>query len=261
MRGIILAAGRGSRLGGLTDDRPKCLTPLGGRPLLHRQVEALRRAGIDRLLVVGGYHVEQLHDERWTTVTAPYWYRTNMVRSLQTAHSWLRAEDCVVSYGDIVYSSATVRELVRSAAPLAISYDPNWLRLWRRRFDDPLADAENFRRSPGQLLLQIGGHLTTTGEAHGQYMGLLRIGPAGWAEIERLLGSLPAAQADRLDMTTMLQLLVEQGLPIRTVPCVGDWVEVDSASDLALYEQMLRAGELALEQPNSSIGREADFHV
>ena len=48
MRGLILAAGRGSRMGALGDDRPKCLVELDGRPLLDRQIAALRAAASTR---------------------------------------------------------------------------------------------------------------------------------------------------------------------------------------------------------------------
>ena len=44
MKAIILSAGQGSRLGHLTDDRPKCLIEFGGRSLLDRQLDALDRA-------------------------------------------------------------------------------------------------------------------------------------------------------------------------------------------------------------------------
>ena len=43
MRAIILAAGRGRRMKGLTDDRPKCLIDVQGKPLLEWQIESLRR--------------------------------------------------------------------------------------------------------------------------------------------------------------------------------------------------------------------------
>ena len=55
MRAVILAAGRGSRLGHLGSDRPKCLVQLEGRPLIERQIAALRRGGADEIAVVRGY--------------------------------------------------------------------------------------------------------------------------------------------------------------------------------------------------------------
>ena len=50
--GIILAAGRGSRMSNLTEERPKCMVELAGKPLLHWQLSALRRAGISSILAV-----------------------------------------------------------------------------------------------------------------------------------------------------------------------------------------------------------------
>ena len=46
MKGLVLAAGRGSRMGELTNEKPKCLTPLGGKPLIDSLVET------DRALVL-----------------------------------------------------------------------------------------------------------------------------------------------------------------------------------------------------------------
>lgn len=48
MRAIILAAGQGTRLRPYTNDRPKCMVELLGKPLLHRQLEVLRAGGWTR---------------------------------------------------------------------------------------------------------------------------------------------------------------------------------------------------------------------
>jgi choline kinase len=60
MRALILAAGRGSRIGTLGDERPKCLIELAGWPLLDRQVAALRRGGVDEIGIVRGYRADML---------------------------------------------------------------------------------------------------------------------------------------------------------------------------------------------------------
>jgi len=60
MRVIILAAGQGTRLRPFTDDRPKCLVELHGRPLLHRQLDVLRAAGLNDIALVGGYRADCL---------------------------------------------------------------------------------------------------------------------------------------------------------------------------------------------------------
>ena len=58
MKAIILAAGRGSRMGNLTDESPKCLVELRARPLLEWQLMAIREAGIDDIAIVNGYKRE-----------------------------------------------------------------------------------------------------------------------------------------------------------------------------------------------------------
>lgn len=56
MAAVLLAAGEGSRMGGL----PKCLLQLGGKPLIERHCEALVGAGVGKIVVVTGYHHERI---------------------------------------------------------------------------------------------------------------------------------------------------------------------------------------------------------
>ncbi|WDZ84799.1 phosphocholine cytidylyltransferase family protein [Micromonospora cathayae] len=245
MRGVVLAAGRGSRLGELTARRPKCLVPLAGRPLLDWQRAALTAGGVTELAVVAGYRADLVAAQGLPVFPAPRWERTNMVGSLLAAAPWLRSGPCVVSYGDIVYSAATVRNLLAADGDLAISYDPDWLRLWRLRFADPLDDAETFRRRPDGTLSEIGGTPHSVDEVTGQYLGLLRFTPPAWAAVERLLAGLPPRQVDALDLTSLLQALVDAGERIGTVPCPDAWAEVDDADDLAVATDLVRRGRLA----------------
>lgn len=240
MRAVILAAGRGSRMGSMTSDQPKCLSELLGRALLDWQLGALRRAGIDGVAAVRGYKGELLQRPGVAYFENPRWSETNMVMSLACADAWLQESGCIVSYSDIVYPSATVRALAQSQGDIAITYDVNWLALWARRFANPLDDAESFSVSPGGLLLDIGRRVASLGEINGQYMGLLRFSPAGWASVRRVLAGLPQPQQDRLDMTSLLRLLLAQGVAVNAVPVGEPWFEVDNPADLSLYADMLR---------------------
>ncbi|MBF0332830.1 MAG: phosphocholine cytidylyltransferase family protein [Alphaproteobacteria bacterium] len=236
MRAIILAAGRGSRLGELTGDRPKCLVELFGQPLLRTQITALREGGVDEIAVVRGYRGETLDGFGTAFFENPRWSETNMVMSLAAAAPWLREEPCVVSYSDIFYPPDLVRRLASTTAAIAIAYDVNWRALWSRRFADPLSDAETFAVDESGLVVEIGAKPRRFEEVRGQYMGLLRIAPQGWAWIEALLAEIGPPAADRLDMTGLLGRLVAAGKPIQGVPFDGVWGEVDSPSDIAVYE-------------------------
>ena len=241
MKAVILAAGRGSRMRGLTNDRPKCLVELRGKPLLEWQVAALRAAGIDEIAIVTGYRRELLANRGLTEFHNPRWAETNMVSSLACAHSWLETEACVVSYSDIFYKEIAVKALVESSYALALTYDVNWLALWRRRFDDPLADAETFRLNQDHTLAEIGGKPRSVSEVQGQYMGLLRFTPIGWSEIVRIRAGQTAAECDRMDMTRTLQRVIGVGrIEIAALPYAAEWGEVDSAEDLAKYHEAMR---------------------
>jgi choline kinase len=248
MRAIILAAGRGSRLRHLGGDRPKCLVELEGKPLIVRQIAALRRGGVDQIGVVRGYRAEMIDFPGLTYFANHRWAETNMVMSLAEAALWLRSEPAIVSYGDIFYRSELVRGMAGAPGQLVISYDRAWRRLWTRRFADPLADAETFRIDATGQLLEIGGRTTKIEDIQGQYMGLLKFTPPAWSAAERLLAALDAPIRDRLDVTGLLRrLLAGKELPIGTFPTDGDWGEIDNPEDVALYQDMAREGELRLE--------------
>lgn len=236
MKAIILAAGRGSRMKDLTEERPKCLVELRGKALLDWQLEALRAAGITEIAIVTGYKRELLTGRGLTEFHNARWAETNMVSSLACAQEWLQAEPCIVSYSDIFYSPVAVQSLMTSTASLAVTYDPNWLELWTQRFGDPLLDAETFRLTPEHTLAEIGNKPTSVDEVQGQYMGLLRFTPEGWAEVLRIRSKLTAEQCDKMHMTGTLQKVIDAGrVTIAAVPYAGEWGEVDSAEDLASY--------------------------
>ncbi len=247
MRAIILAAGRGKRLGPLGDGRPKCLVELSGKPLIERQVAALRGGGVSEIGIVRGYRADMIQLPGVMYFENPRWSETNMVSSLCAAAQWLRSGPVIVSYADIFFRRELVRGLVASQDDLVIAYDRNWRMLWTRRFAEPLSDAETFRADSGGRLVEIGGKAKVVEEIKGQYMGLLRIAPAAWRAIEQLLDRLDRQARDRLDMTGLLQRLLGQHFPIATIAADGQWGEVDSAGDLALYERMIKDGLLQLE--------------
>ncbi|OOH76144.1 nucleotidyl transferase [Pseudomonas koreensis] len=237
MKAIILAAGRGSRMKSLTDERPKCLVELRGKPLLEWQLESLRAADISDIAVVTGYKRELLAGRGLSEFHNPRWAETNMVSSLACAESWLQGEPCIVSYSDIFYSPVAVQSLINCEATLAVTYDPNWLQLWTERFGDPLLDAETFRLSATNTLAEIGNKPQSVDDVQGQYMGLLRFTSEGWAEVVRLRAELSPQQRDSMHMTNTLQRVIDAGrVQIEAVAYTGEWGEVDSSEDLSVYQ-------------------------
>ena len=238
MKAIILAAGRGSRMRHLTDERPKCLVTLRGKSLLEWQLSALHDAGISEIAIVTGYKRELLAGYGLTEFYNSRWAETNMVSSLSCAEEWLNAEPCIVSYSDIFYDASAVHLLMGCKAELAVTYDPDWQMLWEKRFGNPLLDAETFRMNNDGTLAEIGLKPKTVEEIEGQYMGLLRLTPKGWGEIRRIRNGLSEHDRDRMHMTGTLQQVILAGrIPVLTLPYHSEWGEIDNADDLMVYDR------------------------
>jgi choline kinase len=243
VQGLILAAGRGSRMPALTHSGPKCLLTVGGGTLLDRQVAALRASGARRVGVVGGWQVDALRGRGVEVLHNPEWAATTMVASLCRANDWLRKDVTLVSYGDIAFSPMTARRLAACPAPLALAYDRNWHALWRRRFADPFEDAEMFALDDEGHVADIGGRAHPDARIEGQYIGLMRWTPAAWTRFGGVLRALQSTETGRrVDMTAALRLLVrEQGAAIAAVPVHGPWFEFDSERDVELGTPVIDA--------------------
>lgn len=247
MRAIILAAGEGTRLRPHTLDRPKCLVPLAGRPLLAWQADALRRAGVGDITVVTGYRADQVAALGFATVYNDRFRETNMVASAMCARTLLDgSDDVVLCYGDLVYESRHIDALASCSAPVAITIDRDWRRLWSLRMADPLEDAETLRLDDNGDVVEIGRKPSSYDEIEGQYMGLIGV-RAGFArqfvEAHDALGS-DQRDRDNMYMTDFLQHLIDHVARVTAVAVQGGWLEVDTTSDLETYESLHEQGRL-----------------
>ncbi|MBT5860812.1 MAG: phosphocholine cytidylyltransferase family protein [Alphaproteobacteria bacterium] len=242
MRAIILAAGRGSRLKGMTDAQPKCLVELAGQPLLHWQIAALRDAGIDEIALVTGYKSEVLEAKGLPTRHNEDWQNTQMVASMLCARD-LMDGPVIVSYSDIVYSADAVRTLMDTPADLGIAFDRDWARQWQERFEDPLSDAESFRTDGAGRLIEIGARVASMAEPEGQFMGLMKFSPASLGWVDGIMGSDEDLKRN-MDMTAMCSRLISAGKSLTAVDVTGWWCEVDDQNDLKVAEAMVADGRL-----------------
>ena len=108
MQAVVLAAGKGTRLQPLTDDKPKVLVEVNGTPLIQDVFDNLIDAGATELIVVVGYKAEQIIDrfgDEYAGVPITY---THQREQLGLAHAILQAEphvdgDFMLMLGDNVF--------------------------------------------------------------------------------------------------------------------------------------------------------------
>ena len=111
MRPVIIAAGRGSRLEHNTDEIPKTLVEVMGKPMLEWILEAFESAGLSRqdVVFVCGYRADVIKARypSFTYVTNHDWQNNNILLSLLMAREYLTG-GFVSTYGDIVYEGQVV---------------------------------------------------------------------------------------------------------------------------------------------------------
>jgi choline kinase len=241
---IVLAAGEGTRLRPLTDDRPKCLVPVAGRPLLEWQLAAISAADAGDVVLVGGHQIDRLRPYAATVVENERYASTNMVESLLTAWPSLR-DGSVVSYGDIAYRAEVLRTVLETEGDIVVAVDLDWRSYWEARFTDPLEDAESLTMDVDHRITSIGQRPSSVEEIEGQYIGLLRFSPVGAAAFRDAYERLVANRAEgrKLYMTDVLHQLAATGA-VRAAPFHGGWIEVDSRADLDLAEALIADGRL-----------------
>ena len=117
---LLLAAGTGSRLRPLTENAPKCLTEVGGIPILGRLVNNLRAQNIKRLIVVIGHQRNRIReflrhnaaDMQIDYVTNPEYRTTNNIYSLWLARQQIR-ESFLLVESDLVFDTSMLKDMLR----------------------------------------------------------------------------------------------------------------------------------------------------
>lgn len=240
MKAVILAAGRGSRMGALTVDRPKCLTVVFGETLLARQLKSIKEAGIHEVCIVRGYKYEMVSPPNVKLMFNPKWETTNMVSTLLIANNWIGSDNVIIAYSDIIYTANTISNLSKTADDIVVANNLNWLSNWKSRFSNPLDDLETFKKDSQGLLLEIGQKTINISEIDGQFMGLVKFSKAGWNIFYKLISALDPKTIDSLDMTKALNLCISNGENINTIDIGDDWFEFDSESDISIFEGLKR---------------------
>lgn len=248
MKVIILAAGQGSRLRPLTDDRPKSMVALGGKPLLQYQLDVMQAAGIskDSIAIVTGYRREHQEALGYRTFTNLDYMTTNMVYSLFCASDWMaQGDDLLIAYGDIVYDKSVLDALLDTKGDIVVSADTSWQKLWSARAEDVLADAETFSISDVGNVVELGKPALSLSEIDAQYMGLIKVSahmvPKLMAAYDAMLERGKPAETDNMFMTDFLDNLIKEGWCMKPALVDGHWVEVDTVDDLNLYQSMMDA--------------------
>ena len=244
MRPIVIGAGRGSRLGPETDDVPKALVPVMGRPMLDWILDALGAAGFARrdVLFIGGYRADVVRARypELSYVENADWERNNILGSLLCARDAL-SSGFVSTYADIVYRGSTVAKLVASPHDKVLGCDTDWRLRYVDRSQHPETDGEKMR-ADGDRVIELSRRIPSD-EASGEFIGVTKFSAEGAREMVAAFDEARARHAgtpwregrtfERAYLIDLFQDMIEHGSAFHRVDTHGGYMEIDTREDLA----------------------------
>jgi choline kinase len=123
-QGVVLAAGKGSRLGKAADGLPKCLIQVGGQTLIRHQMDALADAGVGPVLVMIGYGADLVRETVGNSaefILNPRYAATNSLHTFHLAKEWIKGP-VVILNSDVIADPRLLEALLRSGED-SLAYD------------------------------------------------------------------------------------------------------------------------------------------
>ncbi|MGH2446080.1 MAG: phosphoenolpyruvate mutase [Candidatus Limnocylindria bacterium] len=243
---LVLAAGRGKELGVLTEDRPKAMIEIAGKPLLERTVDTLQAIGIKDITVVRGYHKEAIqlpnlryvdNDEHETTQEA-----YSLFKGLE-GHSG----SVLVAYGDVLFQKFIPMDLFESESDFCIAVDPSWRGGPNEdRYRDLVTCDRPFHWSEFDQRTRLVQMSTETPaeKVHGEWIGLLKMTAAGVTQLLELVAAMTDPERLRtMRMADLFDLLIANGRQVEVVYIRGHWLDVDDMHDVVAASNFGGAGQ------------------
>jgi phosphoenolpyruvate phosphomutase len=245
-RALVLAAGRGKELGVLTEDRPKAMIEIAGKPLLERTVDTLNSIGVKEITVVRGYRKEAIqlpglsyidNDEHETTQEA-----FSLFKGLEGLNG-----PVLVAYGDVLFQKFIPMHLFESDSDFCIAVDPSEGADANESgyhdfitADRPFHWSEFDRRT---RLVKMSPAIPPD-KVHGEWIGLLKMTAAGVSQLRELGDGI--ADPDRLRtmrMADVFDLLIANDRTVEVVYVRGHWLDVDDMHDVVAASNFDASGQ------------------
>jgi phosphoenolpyruvate phosphomutase len=232
---VVLAASRGSGLEAMTVERPKVMLPIAGKPLLRWLLDGFKKQNINDITVVGGYRADAIDTAGIKLVVNERYAETGELSSLACALESLDS-DAVISYGDLLFRSYVLRDLVESKADFSVVVDSLMSGSSNRTVRDfaycSRGDDRGLFGTP-VLLERVTSAAAAERAPHGRWIGILNVSRAGLAKLKATMQALRGEERfDALDMPALLNALIAGGAKIEVLYVHGHWRGVNDLDDL-----------------------------
>jgi NDP-sugar pyrophosphorylase family protein len=235
----VLAAGRGTRMKHLTEDIPKPLLPVAGKPLLEHILEMLRDAGIERFAIVTGYLAEKIEqhfgDGSRLGVEIRYQrqeIRDGTARALLLTRGSIGASPFVLAWGDILTERTNYPAMLRRFDEIRADglLCVNWI-------DDPYRGAAVYVDSDGRIEKIVEKPPKGTATTHWNNAGIGAFGPM----LFEYAAKVEKSPRGEYELPDAIAAMIRDRLRVYAFPLEGHWSDVGTPEDLAAVEARLKA--------------------
>lgn len=225
MQAIILAAGKGSRLGDMTKDKPKSFVEIEGKKLIEYNVDMLTKYGIDDIVIVTGHmynQFESLYSDREGIrfVYNPFYDMTNVLGSFWCAQELLK-DDFIYMHADTLCDTEIFEELLEAEGDIVLPVDfgPCDEEAMKVKLDDKRVVEINKTMDPSS--------------ADGEFIGVAKISKSSLLSIKKTTMEIMKKRDFSAFFEVVLQKIISDKLEqIETIPTRGKfWCEIDFKED------------------------------
>lgn len=233
-KAIVLAAGRGTRMGALTEEIPKPMLPIDGRPMLEHIVRKLQGAGLAEVLLVIGYRREliEAHFRDFAGVTfAVQETAEGTAKAVSLGRDFAMGEPFLLTFGDILCNASNyvgiceLRERFNAAVVAGV-----------KRVDDPWQGAAVYADESGAVARIVEKPARGTSTTHWNSAGLYAFGGGMFEEI----AEVPKSARGEYEITSAVEQAIEHGRVVRIFEMTGNWSDVGRPEDLERARDIVR---------------------
>ena len=248
MRVIILAAGMGSRLRPLTNDKPKCMIKLFNETLIERQIKIFHSCNINDITIVTGYRSEVIDIPDVNYVKNENYETTNMNESLFCALEPSNSH-VLVTYSDIVFEQKIIQQMLEITDGIRLAVNLNWKKYYQNRKNHPLSEAENVLVE-NERILQIRKNISKSlqNQQIGEFLGIMMLSSDhvkillerySYLKKNHIGAFHNSSSLSNAYITDMLQEIINCGINVNPVFTEGRWFEIDTPEDLKNVEKLI----------------------
>ena len=234
MKALILAAGLGSRLAPITDNVPKSMVPVNGKPILVKQIENLLNNSVNDITVITGYKSEVIEElvrnnhPFINIIKSKDYINTNNMYSAYLAKNKLYGEGFLMMNADVYYDDIVITELLKEKYVNAIVTD-----IGTYNEESMKVTEENGR------LVSISKQIDKE-DALGCSIDVYKFSPkAGKAFFDKCSEYIDEKKELKLWSEVALNAILNE-VDFIACPLKGRWVEIDNHEDLAMATNLFK---------------------